>query len=368
MTNNYLVSVKKQFEYYKILGDKTFSQLQDEKLFWQYNEDSNSIAIIVKHLWGNMLSRWTDFLTTDGEKKWRNRDSEFENNISTRQEMIEKWEEGWKCLFFALNGLTTEDLQKEIYIRNQGHSVEEAINRQLAHYPYHIGQIVFIGKMASENNWTSLSIPKGNSILYNTDKFSKPKQKKHFTVEYINQSKNTLNKQEIKNSLIKNHKIFMDYINELTPEEFLFKPEQKWTAGQQLEHIVLCVKTIEKVFTMASSDIEKNFGKINRPTYSYEEILTSYLEKQKQGAKAPEKYVPMSITDIDQKEILLKTLSKSVNSLCEKIDNYSEEDMDTFCIPHPSLGNLTMREMLYNVIYHVEHHQNQAIQNLKQRQ
>ena len=189
MTNDYLASVKKQFEYYKLLGDKTFSQLEDQNLFWQYNADSNSIATIVKHLCGNMRSRWTDFLTTDGEKEWRNRDAEFENDILTRQELLDTWEIGWDCLFNALNSLTEEDLQKEIYIRNQGHSVMEAINRQLAHYPYHVGQIVFIGKMACENNWNSLSIPKGHSNSYNADKFSKPKQKGHFTDEYLTKEK-----------------------------------------------------------------------------------------------------------------------------------------------------------------------------------
>ena len=189
MTNDYLASVKKQFEYYKLLGDKTFSQLEDQNLFWQYNADSNSIATIVKHLCGNMRSRWTDFLTTDGEKEWRNRDAEFENDILTRQELLDTWEIGWDCLFNALNSLTEEDLQKEIYIRNQGHSVMEAINRQLAHYPYHVGQIVFIGKMLSKSNWTSLSIPKGNSNSYNADKFSKPKQKGHFTDDYLNKKK-----------------------------------------------------------------------------------------------------------------------------------------------------------------------------------
>jgi len=155
--------------------------LPDEKLFWQYNENSNSIATIVKHLWGNMLSRWTDFLTSDGEKEWRNREAEFGNDITSRQELINKWEEAWTCLFKALNSLTTEDLQKVIYIRNQGHTIEEAINRQLAHYPYHIGQIVFIGKMIRDVEWTSLSIPKGNSKAFNDDKFSKPKQRGHFT-------------------------------------------------------------------------------------------------------------------------------------------------------------------------------------------
>lgn len=185
MNNGYLECVKKQFEYYKMLGDKTFSQLQDEKLFRQFNSDSNSIATIVKHLWGNMLSRWTDFLTSDGEKDWRNRDAEFENDILTRHELLEKWEAGWACLFNALKSLTEEDLHKVIYIRNQGHTVMEAINRQLAHYSYHVGQIVFIGKMAADNNWISLSIPKGNSSAYNAEKFSKPKQKGHFSDEYL---------------------------------------------------------------------------------------------------------------------------------------------------------------------------------------
>jgi len=177
MTNDYLKSVRKQFLYYKMLGEKTFDQLTDHKLFWQYNEESNSIATIVKHLWGNMLSRWTNFLTTDGEKEWRNRDAEFENNITSRQELLDKWTEGWNCLFAAIDSLTTEDLEKIVYIRNEGHTVTEAINRQLAHYPYHIGQIVFIGKMACENGWTSLSIPKGNSNTFNADKFAQPKQK-----------------------------------------------------------------------------------------------------------------------------------------------------------------------------------------------
>jgi hypothetical protein len=189
IANDYLDSVKKQFEYYKMLGDKTFSQVPDEKLFWQYNEDSNSIATIVKHLWGNMLSRWTDFLTSDGEKEWRNRDAEFENDIITRQEVIDKWNEGWTCLFKAINSLTADDLDKIIYIRNQGHTVMEAINRQLAHYPYHVGQIVFLGKMVTQNGWASLSIPRGNSQSYNNEKFSKPKHKGHFTDEFLTDKK-----------------------------------------------------------------------------------------------------------------------------------------------------------------------------------
>jgi hypothetical protein len=189
MTADYLESVKKQFKYYKLLGDKTFTQLTDDQLFWQYNDDSNSIATIVKHIWGNMRSRWTNFLTTDGEKEWRNRDVEFENNLSSRQEVLAKWEEGWDCVFKALDPLTANDLNKTISIRNQEHTVIEAISRQLAHYAYHIGQIVYLGKMLAGKEWTSLSIPKGESQTFNAEKFSKPRQKKHFTDEFLKESK-----------------------------------------------------------------------------------------------------------------------------------------------------------------------------------
>lgn len=185
MDTGYLESVIKQFEYYKMLGEKTFSQLTDDQLFWQYNEDSNSIAIIVKHLSGNMLSRWTDFLNTDGEKEWRDRDGEFENDMTVKQEMLDRWNEGWNVLLNTLRALNENDLSKIIYIRNQGHTVLEAINRQLAHYPYHIGQIVFIGKMCAQK-WHSLSIPKGNSKDFNTQKFSQEKHNAHFTDEYLN--------------------------------------------------------------------------------------------------------------------------------------------------------------------------------------
>lgn len=171
MIPNYLSDAKARFAYYKLLGDQTFAQVADEALFMQHHADSNSMAMIVKHLWGNMLSRWTDFLTTDGEKDWRDRDTEFENDITTRQELLEKWEAGWKCLFDALDSLTTEDLPREVRIRNEVHSVLEAINRQLAHYPYHVGQIVFIGKLAQGENWASLSIPKGDSAVYNAARF-----------------------------------------------------------------------------------------------------------------------------------------------------------------------------------------------------
>ena len=147
MKSGYLSSAIKQFEYYKMLGDKTFAQLTEEQLFWQPNAESNSIAIIVQHLYGNMMSRWTDFLTSDGEKDWRERDQEFTTVITDRETMVMRWEAGWKCLFEALQSLSESDLGRTIYIRNQGHTVMEAINRQLAHYPYHVGQIVFLGKL-----------------------------------------------------------------------------------------------------------------------------------------------------------------------------------------------------------------------------
>ena len=178
---NYLESVKKQFLYYKTLGEKAIDQLEPEQLFISLNDDTNSIAIIVNHLVGNMLSRWTDFLTTDGEKEWRNRDAEFEEILITKAELLAHWEKGWQCLFDALNSLQPEQLDEIIYIRNEGHTVLEAINRQLAHYPYHIGQIVFYAKMVKKTEWQSLSIPKNKSNNYNADKFSKEKSIKNFT-------------------------------------------------------------------------------------------------------------------------------------------------------------------------------------------
>lgn len=129
--SSYPESVRKQFEYYKLLGEKTFGQIPEGRLFWQYNEESNSIASIVKHLSGNMLSRWTDFLTSDREKGCRDRDAEFENDRQPKEELPERWNEGWKSLFYALDSLTDQDLERIVYIRNMGHTVTEAINRQL---------------------------------------------------------------------------------------------------------------------------------------------------------------------------------------------------------------------------------------------
>jgi hypothetical protein len=180
MQDNYLDSIKKEFCYYKLLGEKAIAQIPDNKLFWQPTPDSNCVGTIVKHLSGNMLSRWTDFLTTDGEKESRDRDSEFENDIENIQKLLDFWNKGWVCLLGTLDSLTAEDMDKIVYIRNQGHTVCEAINRQVAHYPYHIGQIVFIAKMIAEN-WASLTIPKNKSKDFNTDKFSKEKTRQHFS-------------------------------------------------------------------------------------------------------------------------------------------------------------------------------------------
>lgn len=182
MKNNiYLESVKKQMLYYKTIAEKAIEQLEDNQLFYSANEDTNSISTIINHMSGNMISRWTDFLTMDGEKEWRNRDAEFVESTTTRKALLQTWNAGWNCFFNAINDLKQEDLDKIIYIRNEGQTALDAINRQLAHYPYHIGQIVFYAKMLKNDEWTSLSIPKNKSISYNADKFSKEKTLKHFT-------------------------------------------------------------------------------------------------------------------------------------------------------------------------------------------
>jgi hypothetical protein len=240
MNADYLNSAKQQFQYYKQLGDKTMAQLSDEQLYWQYNDASNSIAIQVKHLWGNMMSRWTDFLTTDGEKDFRKRDKEFKlsvgpslqgvdndaegvdndaegvdndaegvdndaegvdtdiaegvdndaegvdtdiaegvnknvrdcTNEHSRAVITERWELGWACLFTALDAINEGNFDTVIYIRNQGHTISEAVNRQMTHYAYHVGQMVYLGRMMKGDDWQSLSIPKGDSKTYNAEKFS----------------------------------------------------------------------------------------------------------------------------------------------------------------------------------------------------
>ncbi|WP_301107947.1 DinB family protein [Sporosarcina sp.] len=171
--NEYLKIVKERFESVKDLGDKTISQLSEEDIHWKLNESSNSIVIIAKHVSGNMISRWTDFLTTDGEKTSRNRDQEFDDDISSRQEMIAIWEKGWNTLLDTINGLENQDLLKYISIRGEKHTVLEAIERQMAHYAYHVGQMVYIGKQLKDENWETLSIAKGKSEEYLQQKLNK---------------------------------------------------------------------------------------------------------------------------------------------------------------------------------------------------
>ena len=159
----------KRFKYYKDLGDKTFQQLTDQEVLWRYNEASNSISTIVKHLSGNMKSRWTNFLTEDGEKSWRNRDTEFLEDIKSKEEMLKIWEEGWQILFKALDQITPENIHQIILIRGEKLSVLDALLRQLAHYPYHVGQIIFIAKMLKNEDWKTLSIAKNKSEEYHLE-------------------------------------------------------------------------------------------------------------------------------------------------------------------------------------------------------
>jgi hypothetical protein len=163
----YLDSIKKRFLTYKDLGDKTLERLDEQQLNWQPDEHSNSIRCIVKHISGNMLSRWTDFLTSDGEKPWRNRDTEFADGHASKAEIIAMWEKGWSCMMQTFDSLQGTDLEKTITIRSEPLIVIDAINRQLAHIPYHVGQILYIGKMLLKDKWDSLSIPKGGSDAFN---------------------------------------------------------------------------------------------------------------------------------------------------------------------------------------------------------
>ncbi len=177
---NFLESAIKLFQYYKKLGEGAIAQLSDREIMLRPNESSNSIALIVHHLSGNMVSRWTDFLTSDGEKTWRNREAEFEEGYSDKASMMKAWDQGWKCLFDALASLKPADLERIIYVRNEGQTVLEAVQRQLAHYPHHVGQILYQAKAIRGNEFKSLSIPKGNSEKFNAEKFSREPSRKHF--------------------------------------------------------------------------------------------------------------------------------------------------------------------------------------------
>lgn len=165
---DFLQTAIRRLRYYKDLADKSFAQLTDADFHFQPNEASNSIAVIIQHMAGNMLSRWTHFLTEDGEKEWRDRDAEFEPKNQDRAALLETWEKGWACFTGTLESLKKNDLKKKVRIRKEELTVVDAINRQLAHYPYHIGQIVYLARMIRNGDWKNLSIPKGGSQAYNT--------------------------------------------------------------------------------------------------------------------------------------------------------------------------------------------------------
>ena len=171
-TTSYVQDSIDLFRYYKKLGERAMAQCSDESLFAVIDAESNSIAIIVKHMAGNMRSRWTDFLTSDGEKPDRNRDTEFADAPKTRAALLELWERGWKYLFDALEPLTDGDLTRTVTIRTEPHSVMQAINRQMAHYAHHLGQIVFLAKhltAEATGKWDSLSVPRGKSKAFTAD-------------------------------------------------------------------------------------------------------------------------------------------------------------------------------------------------------
>ncbi|MGZ8551256.1 MAG: DUF1572 family protein [Chitinophagaceae bacterium] len=171
MTNEiiFLKSAIQQFRDYKLLAEKTFAQINEADFLYQPNETTNSIAINITHLHGNMLSRWTNFLTEDGEKEWRKRDDEFETHQYSKEKLLQLWEEGWQEVFNSLEVLTASDLEKTIYIRSKPLTVIEAIHRQLTHYAYHVGQIVMLGKIIKGAQWQTLSIAKGQSAVFNSD-------------------------------------------------------------------------------------------------------------------------------------------------------------------------------------------------------
>ncbi len=167
IAQTYLQVIQKRFNNVKELGDGALAQLEGAELHWAYNEESNSVAVIVNHVSGNMISRWTDFLTTDGEKTTRNRDDEFINSLSTKEAILAVWEEGWQVFLDALAGITESDLQGYVTIRGEKLAVIDAIERQMAHYSQHIGQMIYIAKQVKGSEWQTLSIARGQSQAFN---------------------------------------------------------------------------------------------------------------------------------------------------------------------------------------------------------
>jgi hypothetical protein len=179
LAQHYLNDARQTFRDHKKLAERAFAQLNDKEFFSIIDPESNSVAINIKHMAGNMLSRWTDFLTTDGEKPERNRDMEFVMlPETTREDMLAYWEKGWQCMFDAIEPLQSDDLMRAVRIRGEDHTVVQAINRQIAHYAYHVGQIVFLAKHFKSNDWQSLSVPKNKSAEFNAYLDEKMKNRK----------------------------------------------------------------------------------------------------------------------------------------------------------------------------------------------
>ncbi len=352
MSLTYLSSAHKQFVYYKLLGERTFAQLNDEELFWQQNAETNSVATIVKHLWGNMRSRWTDFLTSDGEKHWRDREAEFENEVRTRDTMLAQWEEGWACLFAALEQLTEADLERIVHIRNEGHTVLEAINRQLAHYPYHVGQIVHIGKMLRGEEWQSLSIPRGGSNAFNADKFNKPKHRGHFTDDVLNHAhKIPLLLEELHSS----HEVLWNTVSALDSTAQRRAEPGKWNAIQHMLHIHLGVKAMADYLVMPKELITERFGHVERASMDMEALTAKYYDRLAQGVIPPDRFMPPMVSAEEVPGLIVegRALLKRLMSAMER---WGEVELDVFMCPHPAMGPLTAREMVMFTVLHAEHH------------
>lgn len=180
-SSNRLSGTKQLFRYYKSLTEKSIEQIEDEQIHKSLDPNQNSIAILMKHLAGNMISRWTNFRTEDGEKPWRNRETEFVDDFKSTKDLMAYWEKGWTTLFDALNSIEDDELNSIIYIRNDGHKLIEAIERHLSHVAYHTGQIVYLSKLYAGDDWHSLSIPKGKTEEYNRKKFNQEKERGMYT-------------------------------------------------------------------------------------------------------------------------------------------------------------------------------------------
>ena len=176
MSREFYTSVKQNIEFLISKGERTIIQLNFDELHWIPNEESNSMAILVKHLHGNMLSRWTDFLTTDGEKPTRERDAEFEGGFISRDELIQSWKSGWDHFIKTIESLQDEDFNRTVYLRGEAFTVMQLIQDELVHYAMHIGQMIYIGKLVKNNEWQTISIPKGQSKEYNENKFKQSNQ------------------------------------------------------------------------------------------------------------------------------------------------------------------------------------------------